>query len=51
LVPDAGVGVTWFVPEPDADAAVRLLGARFGTSNQQRNFAQDVRTLLKINGE
>jgi predicted nucleic acid-binding protein len=29
LVPDAGVGVKWFVPEPDADAAARLLDARF----------------------
>jgi predicted nucleic acid-binding protein len=29
LVPDAGVGVKWFVPEPDAEAAARLLDARF----------------------
>ena len=29
LVPDAGVGVKWFVPEPDADAAARLLDDRF----------------------
>jgi hypothetical protein len=26
LVPDAGVGVKWFMPEPDADDAARLLG-------------------------
>jgi predicted nucleic acid-binding protein len=29
LVPDAGVGVKWFVPEPDAADAARLLDARF----------------------
>jgi predicted nucleic acid-binding protein len=29
LVPDAGVGVKWFVPEPDTDGATRLLDARF----------------------
>jgi predicted nucleic acid-binding protein len=29
LVPDAGVAVKWFVPEPDADAAARLLDMRF----------------------
>ncbi len=29
LVPDAGLGVKWFVPEPDADNAARLLDARF----------------------
>lgn len=29
LVPDAGLGVKWFVPEPDADKAARLLDARF----------------------
>ncbi len=29
LVPDAGVGVKWFVPEPDAGDAARLLEARF----------------------
>jgi predicted nucleic acid-binding protein len=29
LVPDAGVGVKWFVPEPDAADATRLLDARF----------------------
>lgn len=29
LIPDAGVGVKWFVPEPDADAAARLLDTRF----------------------
>ena len=29
LVPDAGVGVKWFVPEPDAGEAARLLDARF----------------------
>jgi len=29
LVPDAGVGVKWFVPEPEADNAARLLDARF----------------------
>ena len=29
LVPDAGVAVKWFVSEPDADEAVRLLDARF----------------------
>jgi predicted nucleic acid-binding protein len=29
LVPDAGVGVKWFVPEPDADDAARLLDSRF----------------------
>lgn len=29
LVPDAGMGVKWFVPEPDAEAAARLLDNRF----------------------
>jgi predicted nucleic acid-binding protein len=29
LVPDAGVGVKWFVPESEADNAARLLDARF----------------------
>jgi predicted nucleic acid-binding protein len=29
LVPDAGVGVKWFVPESEADNATRLLDARF----------------------
>jgi predicted nucleic acid-binding protein len=29
LVPDAGVAVKWFVSEPDADEAARLLDARF----------------------
>jgi predicted nucleic acid-binding protein len=29
LVPDAGVGVKWFVPEPDTDQAARLLDAQF----------------------
>jgi predicted nucleic acid-binding protein len=29
LVPDAGIGVKWFVPEPDADDAARLLDHRF----------------------
>ena len=29
LVPDAGVGVKWFVPEPDAADAARLLDSRF----------------------
>jgi predicted nucleic acid-binding protein len=29
FIPDAGLGVKWFVPEPDADQAVRLLDARF----------------------
>ena len=29
LVPDASVGVKWFVPEPGADAAARLLDIRF----------------------
>jgi predicted nucleic acid-binding protein len=29
LVPDAGASVKWFVPEPDADDAARLLDARF----------------------
>jgi predicted nucleic acid-binding protein len=29
LVPDASVGVKWFVPEPNADEAARLLDARF----------------------
>jgi predicted nucleic acid-binding protein len=28
-VPDAGLGVKWFVPEPDAAAAVRLLDVRY----------------------
>ena len=28
-MPDAGVGVKWFVPEPDAGEAARLLNARF----------------------
>jgi predicted nucleic acid-binding protein len=29
LVPDAGLGVKWLVPEPDAENAARLLDARF----------------------
>lgn len=29
LIPDAGVGVKWFVPEPDAEEAARLLDVRF----------------------
>ena len=29
LVPDAGVVVKWYVPEPDSEAAVRLLDARY----------------------
>jgi predicted nucleic acid-binding protein len=29
LVPDAGVGVKWFVPQPDSATAARLLDARF----------------------
>jgi hypothetical protein len=29
LVHDARVGAKWFVPEPDADDAARLLEARF----------------------
>jgi predicted nucleic acid-binding protein len=29
LVPDACVGVKWFVPEPDAENALRLLDSRF----------------------
>ncbi len=28
LVPDAGMGVKWFVPEPNAEDAARLLDAR-----------------------
>jgi predicted nucleic acid-binding protein len=60
LVPDAGVGVKWFVPEPDADAAVRLLDARFelhapsyffteAASVLQRKVAVD-RTLSEADG-
>jgi len=29
LVPDAGLGVKWFVPEPDSESAARLLDTRF----------------------
>jgi predicted nucleic acid-binding protein len=29
LVPDAGLGLKWFIPESDADSAVRFLDARF----------------------
>jgi len=29
LVPDASIGVKWFVPEPNSEAAARLLDARF----------------------
>ena len=60
LVPDAGVGVTWFVPEPDADKAARLLDARFelhtpsyffteAASVLQRKVAVD-RTLSEAEG-
>jgi predicted nucleic acid-binding protein len=29
LVPDASVGIKWYVPEPDAEAAARLFDPRF----------------------
>jgi predicted nucleic acid-binding protein len=59
-VPDAGVGVKWFVPEPDADDAVRLLDPRFelhtpayffteAASVLQRKVAVD-RTLSETEG-
>jgi len=60
LVPDAGLGVKWFVPEPDADNAARLLDARFelhtpscffteAASVLQRKVAVD-RTLSEAEG-
>ena len=60
LVPDAGVGVKWFVPETDADDAARLLDGRFelhtpsyffteAASALQRKVAVD-RTLSETEG-
>jgi predicted nucleic acid-binding protein len=60
FVPDAGVGVTWIVPEPDADHAARLLDVRFelhipsyffteAASVLQRKVAVD-RTLSEAEG-
>jgi predicted nucleic acid-binding protein len=60
LVPDASVGVKWFVPEPDAENAAMLLDARFelhtpsyffteAASALQRKVAVD-RTLLEAEG-
>ena len=60
LVPDAGVGVKWFVPETGADAAARLLDGRFelhapsyffteAASALQRKVAVD-RTLSESEG-
>ncbi len=60
FVPDAGVGVKWFVPEPDAGEAAQLLNARFelhapsyffteAASVLQRKFAID-RTLSELEG-
>ncbi|MGO9915141.1 MAG: type II toxin-antitoxin system VapC family toxin [Isosphaeraceae bacterium] len=60
LVPDAGLGVKWFVPEPDAEHAARLLDARFelhtpsyffteAASVLQRKVALD-RTLSEAEG-
>jgi predicted nucleic acid-binding protein len=60
LVPDAGLGVKWFVPEPDADNAARLLDSRFelhipsyffteAASVLQRKVAVD-RTLSEVEG-
>jgi predicted nucleic acid-binding protein len=60
LVPDAGVGVKWFVPEPDAGDAARLLDVRFelhtpsyffteAASVLQRKVAVD-RTLSETEG-
>jgi predicted nucleic acid-binding protein len=60
LVPDAGVGVKWFVPEPDAEDAARLLDLRFelhtpsyffteAASVLQRKVAVD-RTLSEAEG-
>lgn len=60
LVPDAGLSVKWFVPEPDADQAARWLDARFelhapsyffteAASVLQRKVALD-RTLSEAEG-
>jgi predicted nucleic acid-binding protein len=60
LVPDASVGVKWYVPEPDADDAARLLDAWFelhipsyffteAASVLQRKVAVD-RTLSEAEG-
>ena len=60
MVPDACVGVKWFVPEPDAESAARLLDARFelhtpsyfyteAASALQRKVALD-RTLSELEG-
>jgi len=60
LVPEAGVSVKWFLPEPDADKAARLIDARFelhtpsyffteAASVLQRKVAVD-RTLSEVEG-
>ena len=60
FVPDACVGVKWYVPEPDSDAAARLLDPRFelhvpsyffteAASVLQRKVAVD-RTLSEAEG-
>ncbi len=42
LVPDAGVGVKWFVPEPDSDTAARLLETRFELRSPSYFFTERV---------
>ena len=60
LIPDASVGIKWYVPEPESDAAVRLLDLRFelhipayffteAASVLQRKVAVD-RTLSEAEG-